>query len=140
MSRSTSSRRPPLAWVLALGWAAATWLLLATPPPARGGLPGWLPWDGVRALPAADKAVHAALFFVQAALLRRALPRRGAAGERRALLASVVASTAWGGATELFQRRVPGREADALDLLADFAGAAGFAALASFRSWRRGAA
>lgn len=137
MSRSTRFRNRSFAWALALAWAASTWFLLVTPPPPPEGLPAWLPWDGLVALPGIDKAVHAALFFVQAALVGRALPARSATGRRWALFASVLAATAWGAATELSQRRVPGRDADPLDLLADFAGALAYAATAAFRRrWR----
>ena len=79
-------------------------------------------------LPAADKLGHAALFFVQAWLLHRALLAQRGAG-RWALPVVLAAAVAWGAITELAQRWVPGRDADVLDLVADVAGALGWGGL-----------
>jgi VanZ family protein len=84
--------------------------------------------------PLPDKLGHALLFFVQALLLHRALrPPRGSAG--RALLAAMLFSVLLGGATELVQLGVPGRDGDLADLGADALGAALYGLL----WWVRGA-
>ncbi len=73
-------------------------------------LPSWLPWD---------KAVHALIFGVLAALLRA--PSRLPRG--RAEVVAVALAATWGVVDELHQSTVPGRQADPWDALADLTGA-----------------
>ena len=66
--------------------------------------------------PGADKLEHALAFAALALLARPAYPEKPPWGIFLAL-------AIWGAATELAQRDVPGREADALDWAADAVGA-----------------
>ena len=103
--------------VLAVLWAAAIAVLLATPlpPEQEDYLPGWLarllgPW--------ADDVAHGALFFGMAYLLL------GAIGGRRFRLGlAFVVAVAYGALTEWLQQRIAGRTASWGDLVADAIGA-----------------
>ena len=128
-------RNPSIIWaLLATGWALFSWWLLTlerlpTPPPVADWFPAvLLSWQ--------DKAGHAALFLVQALLCALAAERRF--GLRRALLFAVAFCLAFGAASELRQRAMPTRDADAADFAADGAGAlAAAAALPLSRRWSR---
>jgi VanZ family protein len=124
-SGSRSARRRSWA-VLASLWAVLVWLVLTwPPPPSAPDLRDWLLWPLALV---ADKLGHAALFLVQALLLHRALRAEGRpAPGGRALTAAVALALLYGGATELRQRDVEGREADPWDFAADAAGAIGYA-------------
>jgi VanZ family protein len=105
--------------ILAAAWALLVWALLtASEVPGMSIVstlipPALQPWQ--------DKVGHAALFLVQALLLERAAV--GRLGARRALLLAVGCCLALGLATELRQRGLPGRDADAADFGADVGGA-----------------
>lgn len=68
-------------------------------------------------------------------LVARALDILSPLQPRRAALASIVLSTLFGLSDEIHQYFVPGRDASALDLLADFLGSA--AGAAAYLAWRR---
>ena len=129
-------RFPSATWaLLAVAWALLIWWLLTVESVSVPGLATrWLPEI---VLPrGADKAAHAALFLVQAFLCARAAEPR--LGLRGALLVAVAFCLAFGVATELRQRALPTRDADAADLAADTAGAlAAAAALPLSRRWSR---
>jgi VanZ family protein len=110
-----------------------TWPLPPAVPALAGRLPALLE-------PTADKVAHAVLFLVQALLLHRGLRRERDAGGGVLLLAVVLALT-YGAATELRQRGVAGRDADAADLAANAAGSLAYASwsLASSRRRQRAA-
>ncbi len=92
--------------------------LLLAPGDLGGAAPAWL----VRFETAGgDKLIHAALFFVQAALLARTFRRMGVVAAQPWL--PVVAAAAYGLALELLQVGVDGRGWEAADVLADVAGA-----------------
>jgi VanZ family protein len=94
---------------------------------SHGPLPVGLPGQS-------DKLAHAAVFGLLAALWYWA--RCGTDGAGRAALTAVVLAVVWGALDEAHQSFVPGRTADALDLLADAAGAvvAALACLAAPRA------
>ncbi len=127
-------RNRSIIWaLLATAWALFSWWLLTferlpTPPSVADWFPAvLLSWD---------KAGHAALFLVQALLCALAAERRF--GLRGALLFAVAFCLAFGAASELRQRAMPTRDADAADLAADGAGAlAAAAALPLSRRWSR---
>ena len=123
------------AWtLLAVAWALLVWWLMTlegTPVPSAAAR--WLPTIFEHSY---DKAGHAALFLVQAFLCARAAEPR--LGLRRALLIAVAFSVAFGVATELRQRAIPTRDADAADRAADVAGArVAAAAMPLSRRWSR---
>lgn len=95
----------PLRLVPAIAWAAAVWFFSSLSEP-----PGGEALD----VPYGDKAAHFFLFFVQAGLFRFA----GLSGR-----AAFAVTLALGALDELHQAFVPGRSPDALDLVADAAGA-----------------
>jgi VanZ family protein len=113
-------RRPPaVVWgLLALGWAVVIWGLLTTDRLPEAPLVTHLlpevfwPWQ--------DKLGHAALFFVQALLLERALRERW--GMARGLVVAIAVCLLLGATTELRQRSLPHRDADVLDFVADAVG------------------
>ncbi|MCB9739904.1 MAG: VanZ family protein [Deltaproteobacteria bacterium] len=90
--------------------------------PSRYGVFGPVIAAFFAALPAAlprDKAVHAVIFGVQAALLRAASDRPRFAAVRWSWLATAI----WGAIDEVHQGFVPGRSQDVWDWLADCTGA-----------------
>jgi VanZ family protein len=115
-------RLPAVFWaLLALGWAALVWGLLTTDQLPQAPLVTHLlpevfwPWQ--------DKLGHAALFFVQALLLERAVRGRWATARRIAV--AIAVCLLLGAATELRQRSLPHRDADVLDFVADAVGTLG---------------
>lgn len=119
--------KPALRTVPALAWAGLIFWLSSQP---RLPAPPF-------AFPGADKLAHAAAFGLLALLVLFALPVRSL----RAALAAVVLATAYGLADEVHQAFVAGRSSDALDLLADAAGAGLFAfSYEALRDRRRRAA
>jgi VanZ family protein len=89
---------------------------------------------GAFAFPGADKLVHAGMYGVLGALLARAV---GGATPPRTLGRLLLGVLLFAVVDEWHQRFIPGRSADALDVVADVAGATvGFAAAA--RLLRRG--
>lgn len=97
-------------------------------------------------VPLRDKGVHFVEFAVLAILIARALAHPHlAAGEplegkprRKVALAAVALATLWGYLDEVHQAFVPGRTADAWDLLADALGSIAGAAI--FLAWSRSSA
>lgn len=88
-------------------------------------------------IPGADKAEHLVEYGIFAFLLARAwfpLLRHRSPGERMVLL--VVACLLWGVGDEIHQSFVPGRSAEALDVLADTTG--GLLVAMLMRSVKRG--
>jgi len=127
-------RRPAAAAVwstLAIAWAVLIVALLETPSPPS--LPGG-PWMPGAVQPFVDKIGHAGLFFVQAALVERALTRR--LGRRGAWLAALAVVVVFGAATEIAQRWVPPRDASFGDLAADVGGALLYGVLLLADRWR----
>jgi VanZ family protein len=109
-------------WIVVGGYMAAIFLASSGPGPA---LPS---------ISHADKLLHAAAFGVLAGLAAWAIARgQPRAATWRMLLAAALVSAAYGALDEAHQYFVPGRQADALDLLADAIGA--FAATGAIRAW-----
>jgi VanZ family protein len=111
-------------------------LLTWPPPPSASELAALLPAPLEHV---ADKAAHAALFLVQALLLHRAL-RGGDEPARALLVTAVLLAVLYGGATELRQRGVEGRDPDVWDVVADAVGALAYAAGARLSRARERAA
>jgi len=92
-------------------------------------------------IPLRDKGVHFVEFAVLAILIARALFRSGIARPWKIAVWTIGLSTLWGYLDEVHQAFVPGRTADAWDVLADFlgsiAGAAIYLALSSAIARRR---
>lgn len=128
------SRAGTAAWALAaVAWALFVWWLLTFEPPAEAPLAvDWLP---AVFLSWTDKLAHAALFFVQALLVERATVERCGGG--RALLLAFAVCLLLGAATELRQRSVPHRDADAADFGANVAGTVAAAAALPLSRRRR---
>jgi VanZ family protein len=99
---------------LAVGWAALIAWASHQPHPFPS-LPS--------AILSHDKLLHAAVFAVLAALVRRAL-RLSRLAPRRALLLAWALSAGWGLLDEFHQSFIPQREADRWDFAADAVGAA----------------
>jgi VanZ family protein len=89
----------------------------------------------VGGIPNFDKLVHFTLYAVEAWLLYRSVnwPRRPGLSAVR-FLAIVGAMAVWGAADEAHQAWIPGRSMEREDVLADVAGAAVGAAVASWAS------
>jgi VanZ family protein len=112
--------------VLALAWAGLIFALSSiSPPPPRGA-------SLARAF--AGNLFHALEYGVLALLLALALPRRAGwpALGARSVAAIVLACALYGVSDELHQSFVPGRDASALDVLTDLAGAAGALSVAAW--------
>ncbi len=101
-------------WLPVILYCGAIFLQSSFPVPA--GLPS---------LPHLDKAVHAVIYGGLAVLFCRALRRRPAFRDRMGKVGwlSFGATVLYGLSDELHQSLVPGRSAEAFDLLADAAGA-----------------
>lgn len=132
-----SALRRAAAFLPAALWAATIWVVSSM------SRPTFVP---VSAFPLADKGVHFCVFALLGALCAHGLlawgaapgsPGRGVAvtlAARRwespsaarwaAFALGAALAAAWGALDELHQRFVPGREADAVDVLADALGAA----------------
>ena len=110
-------------WVPALLWLALIFTATSIPNPDVPSVPG------------VDKATHAIMYGVLAALVARAL---GPKAQVRSWLVGAAAGIALSGARdEWHQRFIPGRSASLGDWLADAAGA-GFVLLVSGATvWRR---
>lgn len=114
-------------WIPPIAWAAVILTLTSIPAPDFAPV-------GAFAFPGADKLVHAGMYGVLGALLARAA---GGAAPPRTLGRLLLGVLLFAVVDEWHQRFIPGRSADALDVVADVAGAAvGFAAAA--RLLRRG--
>ena len=103
-------------WIPALLWLALIFTATSVPNP------------DVPAVPGGDKAAHAIMYGVLAALVARALAPMARA--RRWLVAAAPALALTAAADEWHQRFIPGRSASLGDWLADAAGA-GFVLLVS---------
>jgi len=119
---------PPFAW------AGFIFFLSGRPASAYEGL-----GEAAPPIPGLSYLVHGFLYMVLAALLLRWLlssERRPCASARVGTAALVIAAACiYGLSDEVHQAFVPGRAFEALDLLADAAGAA--AAVAIWAAWRR---
>ncbi len=112
MSRRT--RRLLLAWVPAALYMALIWVVSSIEAPAFP----------VHRFPFRDKGVHATEYMVLAVLLGHACVRTFEGYPRlRIGAAALLLAFLWGLLDELHQAFVPGRSADALDLVADTLGA-----------------
>jgi VanZ family protein len=106
--------RVALAWMPAVTYMALIWWLSSIP--ITLPLPS-IPWR--------DKALHVVEYFVLGLLVARAV--RGTwplLVPRRALLSAALITAGWGYLDEVHQAFVPGRDANAWDLLANVIGAA----------------
>jgi len=105
--------RVALAWSPALAYMALIWWLSSIP--IELPLPS-IPWR--------DKVAHVIEYGILGILVARAV--RGTwptLGSARALLLAVAITAGWGYLDEVHQAFVPGRDANAFDLLADVIGA-----------------
>ena len=129
MKRTFQIVRP---WLPAMAYMAAIVLLSSQPQPAID----------IGYVPLRDKGAHFIEYAILAILIARALTVRhvekvraltiGAIG--KLALGAIALTTIWGYLDELHQAFVPGRNSDALDLLADFIGAiAGSAIFFTYR-------
>jgi hypothetical protein len=102
------------AWLPAVLWAGVIFGLSAIPGTRLPSLD----------FPQSDKVVHALLYGVLGALIRRALDRTRSAGSARAsFLLAVLIATAYGVTDEIHQLWTPHRSADWRDVVADAGGA-----------------
>jgi VanZ family protein len=105
--------RVALAWTPALAYMALIWWLSSIP--ITLPLPS-IPWR--------DKLAHVIEYFILGLLVARAV--RGSwplLVPARALLLAALITAGWGYVDEVHQAFVPGRDANAADLLADTVGA-----------------
>lgn len=110
---TNSARRIALGWLPALSYMALIWLLSSGPV----SLP-------IESLPFKDKAAHLLEYGTLAILNVHAIRRTWLRlGLLRMLSSAVLLTFAWGYLDELHQAFVPGRNSDAMDLLADTIGA-----------------
>jgi VanZ family protein len=110
------------AWIPALAWAAAIYLVSSR---ESVGIPAF--WG-------ADKVLHFGAYALLGFLIAH-----GAAASGLAPRWAVALGWAYGGSDELHQAFVPGRSADPADWAADALGVlAGTFAYARFQAWRRG--
>lgn len=107
-------------WTPVASWSLFVAVLLLAPGGLGGGGVSWL---SRVAAAGGDKVVHAALFFIQAAVVSRLLVRPGG----RWLAAALAAG--YGLLLELLQLSIPGRGLEAADVVANSAGAFGWALL-----------
>lgn len=111
---SEESRRVLLAWTPAALYMAVIWTVSSIEQPAFP----------VSLFPFRDKGVHATEYAVLAFLLGHACVRTFEEYPRaRVALAAMFLTFLWGFLDEMHQAFVPGRSADALDLVADAIGA-----------------
>lgn len=103
----------------------------------------YLPPEQIPTWPHFDKLLHLCVYGILGALFCRALNTTGplSANKWRLIVCTVVLTTLYGLSDEWHQSFVPGRDASAGDLLADFAGAlvgsaVGLALLLRFRPFR----
>jgi VanZ family protein len=129
--RSRPGLRVALAWLPALGYMALIWFVSSIP--IELPLPS-IPWR--------DKAAHVVQYGLLGLFVARAV--RGtwpALPARRALPLAALITAGWGYLDELHQAFVPGRDASALDVLADVVGAvlgvAAYATLHAFLTRKR---
>jgi VanZ family protein len=105
--------RVALAWGPALAYMALIWWLSSVP--ITLPLPS-IPWR--------DKLAHAVEYFILGLLVARAVRRSWPLlATARALLLAALITAGWGYVDEVHQAFVPGRDANAGDLLADTVGA-----------------
>lgn len=109
-----------------IAWAAFVAAVLLVPVDDSGVEGGWIDWVLER-LPFADKLGHALLFGLMAWFACGSFETLGL--RRRGALAALSAA-AYGVVLDLLQTLVPGRSADALDMMADTVGALGGAIMA----------
>jgi VanZ family protein len=119
-------------WLPVAALCAVIFIQSAYPPP--GQIPAW---------PHVDKLLHLCVYGLLGVLICRALSTIGPlnANNWRLLACAVVMTTLYGLSDEWHQSFVPGRNASAADLLADFVGAlagsvVGLALLLRFRRFR----
>lgn len=119
-------------WLPVTALCAVIFIQSAYPPPIQ--IPSW---------PHIDKLLHLCVYGMLGVLICRALSTIGPlnANRWRLLVGAVVLTTLYGLSDEWHQSFVPGRDASAADLLADFAGAligsaVGLALLSRIRPFR----
>ena len=123
-------RRLRRARIAAIAWGVFLLTLTSWPKPPR------VPFASD--IPGFDKVVHFALYGVEGFLLYAALPWTGPAAFSLARVLAVTGTMAvWGVADEVHQYWIPGRSMEGGDVLADVAGGAAGALLASAVSRRR---
>ena len=115
-------------WMPVAIWSLFVAVLLLAPGGLGGGGVSWL---SRVAAAGGDKVVHAALFFIHAALASRLLARP----DGRWLAAAF--AIGYGLLLELLQQGIPGRGLEAADVVANSAGALGWALLPWLSSRRR---
>jgi VanZ family protein len=127
--RESERRRIAIGWLPPAAYMALIWTL--------SSMPIALPLGSI---PFKDKGVHVAEYGVLAALYTHAIHRTWPLQWwLRTLLFAALLTFAWGYLDELHQAFVPGRNSDAMDLLADSIGAlAGSACFVAFTRLRRG--
>jgi VanZ family protein len=116
----------PRRWVPTALWAALILVLTSVP---GDSVP-----DGPAGL---DKLVHLGLYAVLGALATRALFERAPGASLRSLARLLLAIACFALVDEAHQQLIPGRSADARDVLADVAGAAVAIALTAAALSRR---
>ena len=127
-SQKTSARRIALAWLPTVAYMLLIWFLSSAPISVS-----------LEDVPFKDKGVHVieygTLAVLSAYAISRSWPRLGLL---RALSWAAALTFSWGYLDELHQAFVPGRDSDALDVLADTIGAfAGTTCFGLFERLRR---
>ena len=127
--RESPWRRVAIGWLPAAAYMGLIWTL--------SSMPIALPLGSI---PFKDKGVHVVEYGVLAALYAYAIYRTWPLQSwLRTLLFAALLTFVWGYLDELHQAFVPGRNSDAMDLLADSIGAlAGSAGFIAFARLRRG--
>lgn len=121
------SRKALVLWVLAIGYAAGTFVLSSLPVPEAG--------EAVMAR-VGDKALHILEYAVLALLLALAVAAAPSPRTRsKAIVIALAGAVLYAASDELHQAFVPGRDASLLDFAADVAGAAIGAAIHA--AWSR---
>jgi VanZ family protein len=103
----------------AAAWMVAMTIALAVPSNVAD-LPAW--WPRILHFQALDKVIHGLLFLGAAMLLARSFRRLP--GVERPLLAALLATCLYGGATEVGQHLFTQRRGEVADVVADVAGSA----------------
>ncbi|MFH1010350.1 MAG: VanZ family protein [bacterium] len=131
VGKASNRRGPAFLWLAAaLGWAIWVIAMGTESDPRANWLTNLL----------GDKALHAGSFAVGGMLWIHSLRRVGDIAYGIAAVLGCVVCLAFGVLLEVLQKRIPGREADPNDLVADMAGivaAMGLYLLASWVSTRR---
>lgn len=132
-ARESSWRRIAIGWLPAAAYMVLIWTLSSMPIALPLGL-----------IPFKDKGIHVTEYGALAVMYAYAILKTWPAQWwLRTLLFAALLTFAWGYLDELHQAFVPGRNSDAMDLLADLIGAllgsAGFFAFTRLRRGRKAA-